>query len=303
MHESEHPGIQSRCRFPGLPGGGVQDIPRPIGLLIVERCVVDEEIGAPDHILDVGQAMDRPGVSGVDDLPPGAGFSHHVTGVDIGLDTLMNDADHLPALETPEERTRGDAERHSPVAVEPARPFVLFQDVPERRGAVERGKRTDGIAIEGHDRAMFEGMPGDGKAPCMPADPLHDIDELIDPGGAVDREGVGPPHERECLDKPEDAEEVIGMPVGDEDGIHGETRPGTHHLLLGTLPAVKEQGVGAPADQDGGGVSLRRREGACCAEEVDVQGLSGYTNHFLNAARLRFASSSVRPSITATPPE
>ncbi|KAF5030399.1 hypothetical protein DSECCO2_638530 [anaerobic digester metagenome] len=144
-------------------------------------------------------------------------------------------------------------------------------------------------------------MSGDREPPGVAVDPLDEIDELLDPGRTVDRERLGSSHERKRLDKPEDAKEVVGMPVGDEDGVNGEPGPGTHHLLLGALPAVEEQGVGAAPDQDAGGVPLRGRERSRRAEEVDVQGLAGYTNHFLNATRLRSASSSVRPSITTRP--
>lgn len=301
MHQSKHPGARSRCRLAGLTCGGVQDFPCAVGLLIVECCIVDKEIGILDHPGGIGEALERPGVSGVDDLPSRARLTHHVAGSDLGLDTVTDDTDRFPALEPPEERTRGDAQCNRLFAVEPARPLILFQDIAKPRDAVERGKRADGIAVEGYNRTVFKGVTGDGKTPHMTADPLHKVDKLSDPGRAVDREGVGSSHERERLNKPEDAEKMVGVPVGDEDGVHGKSGPGTHHLLLGAFPAVEEQGVGAPPDQDGGGVALRRRKRSCCAEEVDVQGLAGYTNHFLNAARLRFASSSVRPSITTAP--
>lgn len=148
---------------------------------------------------------------------------------------------------------------------------------------------------------MLEGVAGDGEAPCVTTDPLYRLDKVMDPGWTVDRKGVGSPHEREGLNETEYAEKVIRVPVSDEDGVHGKTGPGAHHLLLSSFTAVKEQGIGTSPDQNGGRVSLRRWEGAGCAEEVDVQGLAGYTNHFLNAVRLRLASSSVRPSITTAP--
>ena len=104
---------------------------------------------------------------------------------------------------------------------------------------------------------MLEGMSRDGEPPGVAVDPLDVVDELHDPGRAVDRERGGALHVPERLDDPEDAEEVIGVPVRDEDGIDGEPGLRTHHLLLGALPAVEEQGVGAPPDQYAGGVPLR----------------------------------------------
>jgi len=148
---------------------------------------------------------------------------------------------------------------------------------------------------------VLEGVAGDSEPPGVTADLLHEVDELADPERPVDRERLGSSCERKRLDEPEDAEEVVGVPVGDEDGVHGEPGPGAHHLLLGALPAVEEQGIGAPPDQDAGWVPLRRGERPCCPEEVDVKSLAGYTNHFLNAARLRRASSRFRPSITTGP--
>jgi len=134
--------------------------------------------------------LKRAGVSGIDDLPSRARLTHHVTGADLGLDTVVDNPDHLPALQPPEERTWGDAKRNCPFAVEPARSLVLLQDIAETGDPVKRGKRADGIAVERHDRTVFEGMTGDRETARMTADPLHEVDEIMDPGGAVNREGV-----------------------------------------------------------------------------------------------------------------
>jgi hypothetical protein len=123
----------------------------------------------------------------------------------------------------------------------------------------------------------------------------------MDAGGAVDGQGLVPPHEGEGLGEAEGPEEVVRVPVGDEDGVHGKAGPGPHHLLLGPLPAVEEEGIGAPPYHDAREVSLGCREGACGAQEVDVEGLAGQTKHLLNTERLFSASSRLLPSTTTMP--
>ena len=120
--------------------------------------------------------------------------------------------------------------------------------------------------------------------------------ELVGPVGG---EGLGPAVEGEGLDKTRNAEEVVGVPVGDEDGVDEKTGPRPHHLLLRPFAAVEEQGVRAPPDHDAGGVPVRRGQGPGRSEEVHLQGLSGYTNHLLKTSRLFFASSMLRPSLTS----
>ena len=76
------------------------------------------------------------------------------------------------------------------------------------------------------------------------------------PFRAVNGEWFGPPVERHGLDEAEDTEEMVCMPVGDKYCIDGKSAPRTHHLLLRTFAAVKEERVRAPADHDAGRVPL-----------------------------------------------
>ena len=50
----------------------MQDFSCAAALLVVERGVVDQEVGAPDQRGDPGLILDGPRISGVDDLPPRA---------------------------------------------------------------------------------------------------------------------------------------------------------------------------------------------------------------------------------------
>jgi hypothetical protein len=69
---------------------------------------------------------------------------------------------------------------------------------------------------------------------------------------------------------------MICMPVGNEYGIDGESAPGPHHLLLRSLPAVKEKGVRSMPYQDTGRVALGGRQRPGCTEEIDLQGFAAH---------------------------
>ena len=96
----------------------MQDFSCAAALLVVERGVVDQEVGAPDQRGDPGLILDGPRISGVDDLPPRTRLAQHVAGPNLGLDAVADDANRLPALEPTEERARRDTERDRSVTVE-----------------------------------------------------------------------------------------------------------------------------------------------------------------------------------------
>ena len=151
MHQSKHPCAQGCRRLTGLAGGGVQDIPRTVGLLVIEGCIVDEEIGILDHPGNSGQVLEGTCVAGVDYLPPGARFTHHIAGENLGLNAITGDVDRLSALELSEERAWRDAQRNRSFAVESTWSLVLLQDVAKTGDPVERGKCADRVSVEGHD--------------------------------------------------------------------------------------------------------------------------------------------------------
>ncbi len=202
---------------------------------------MDQEVGGGDQLRDpVG---DRPGIPGVDDAPPGPGRAHHVRGADREIPAILLDADRLPALDPAKERPGGDPECDRPLPVEPPGPGVLCKDVPEALHPVIGGKCPDRVAIEPDRGAMRQLDRGERELEAEPGEGPDSGDRLVHPCRAVNRERIGPPHEGEGLYEPRDPEEVIGMPVGHEDGIHEKPGTGPHHLLLGPLPAVEEEGV------------------------------------------------------------
>ena len=59
------------------------------------------------------------------------------------------------------------------------------------------------------------------------------------------------------------------MEVGDEDGLDVEPRAKTHHLALGTLPAVEQHEIALALNGNSTDVAAHRRAGCGSAKEGD----------------------------------
>jgi len=57
------------------------------------------------------------------------------------------------------------------------------------------------------------------------------------------------------MDKAEYPEEMVCVPMGDENGIDRKSAPGPHHLLLCPLSTVKKERVRTAPDQDAGRIT------------------------------------------------
>ena len=85
----------------------------------------------------------------------------------------------------------------------------------------------------------------------------HDLDGLL---SAL--QGHGP-------EEPDDAQEMIGVKMGDEDGLDPETRPVPHHLPLGALAAVEEHQIAFSLHGDAAHIPAHSGPGSGGAEEGD----------------------------------
>src|SRR5690606_13923515 len=75
----------------------------------------------------------------------------------------------------------------------------------------------------------------------------------------------------EGAEQADDAEEVVGVEVGEEDVAEGEAHAVAHHLALGALAAVEQQGLPLAGEREGGDVAVDGGAGGAGAEEGELQ--------------------------------
>jgi len=103
-------------------------------------------------------------------------------------------------------------------------------------------------------------------------DPPEVAEEVRQPRRAVDRDRELAAAERERLQHPRQAEEVVGVEVGEEDLLElDQPDGGAQHLALRALTAVEEELVAAAPHQERARRALRCRHRAARPEEHDVE--------------------------------
>ena len=116
----------------GLARGRVFGLARTLGLLLGERGLVHEHVGA---VGGDDERLARRGVAGEHELAPEPRRAHHLLGA--------HPADALAALQAAEVRARRDPELLRDRGVELPRPGLLDERVPERAAAaVAHGDRS-----------------------------------------------------------------------------------------------------------------------------------------------------------------
>ncbi len=154
-------------------------------------------------------------------------------------------------MKQPEERALGDAELPGLGDVEATEPVLLDERVAEGTSPMLYREGPDLILVA-EDRfsrlhlvdADIETHPLDPELDGGPKRPTR-------AGRAVDGDRILAPLQAHRAHEPGDAQEVIGVEVGDEDPIHAEARGESHHLALRTLAAVEEHGIALSLHEDG----------------------------------------------------
>src|SRR5690349_8859743 len=177
VREREQPDL-GLARDPGrLARGAVAGLERALALLLGERRLVDEQVGAmggdAHHVARRRVARD-------DDPPPRP----------LGPDDLLGPhaVDDLAALQAPEVRAERDAELDGELVVEPARACVLDDRVAEGLHPVADVERADLVAVVDDRLARLELDDVERVAEAAVDDP-HRAHELDRPGRPVDGEG------------------------------------------------------------------------------------------------------------------
>ena len=245
----------------GLPRRRVTGLGGPLGLVVAEAAVVDQDGRA---LGGRGRLGTRRRVPRQDDAAAAPRLAHHVGRTHRALAPL----DLLAALQGPERRPRIDAEPPRGLGIEAARPILLDERVAERPYAVADREGADLVAIVHHGLVVVEldqleriARPAD--------DPLDRLEELDEAARAVDAKRPLAILEVVGLEQAGDPEVMIGMKVGQVDAVELDEPDRAMHLPLRALAAVEQQPLPAAAHEDGCRGPARGRHRAPGPEEDD----------------------------------
>ena len=240
-------------------------LPRTVAVLVEERRLVDEDVGAGEEHAD---CIRRSGVAGVHDGPTGPRRPDELLGLHR---SPVGERDRLPALQGASLGPERDAERVGDRVVEAAGPLALDERVSERGHAVLDGKRADVVAVARQDVAGAKLDELDGVRELPEHLPERGV-EVAEPGRPVDGERHVAHPQRERLEHPWQAEVVVGVEMRDEDLLEvDEADRRAQELALGSLAAVEEHPVAATPDEQGRGSAPGGRCAGRGAEEDDVE--------------------------------
>jgi hypothetical protein len=259
MRQGEQPHLGVGRHLRGLPRGAVQRQRGAVGLVVRERRLVDEHVGAMRRDDD---GVGRRGVARDDDPAPGARLAHDLLGRHAG--------DRLPPLQAPEVGARRHAQPLRQLGVEATRPRVLEQRVAERGAAMAHGERDDLQVVAAHRLVGLE--VADRQAVARAAvDRPQALEQRGRAGRPVDGERLLAVAQLEGLQHARQPEPVVGVQVGEKDvGQVGEP-DGAHELALRALAAVDEDALAAAPHEQRRKPAPRRRNGARGAREEERQ--------------------------------
>ena len=206
------------------------------------------------------------GVAAVDDEAAGAGGADDL----VGVDGAAVDLDALAVVEAAPERALGDAELAGDLRVEASQARVLGEGVAEAAAAV-RGAEGDDVVRAALDAlAGVEAADVDAEGDALDAE-LHRLAEgVLGAAGGPEAHRLLAALEAEGAQQADDAEEVVGVEVGEEDVVEGEAGAVAHHLALGALAAVEHQQLALALDDERADVAAHGGAGGGGAEEGDA---------------------------------
>ena len=167
------------------------------------------------------------------------------------------------------ERPLRNAQLARPLGVEPPQPGVLGQRVADGVGPVLGLEDHDVVFValepvarlhlHDLDRKLVRSMP---TVSMPPEDPLR-------APRAVEHHRRGAVLQAHGPEQAGDAEDVVGVIVGEEDLAEGEADPVPHHLPLGALAAVEEDRLAFALQRETGDVAVDGGTGGAGAEKGD----------------------------------
>src|SRR5207237_1805334 len=153
---------------------------------------------------------------------------------------------------------------------------VLFHEVTDRRRAAMLSRKgADVVAIalliarrsDRVSRLHFADL--DRKRYALDAELHRRGQNFLGAFGAVEKQRLGTALQAERADQPDDAEEVIGVKVREEDLGEREAHAVAHHLALGAFAALQQKRFALSVDSQSRNVSLDGGPGRRRAKERD----------------------------------
>jgi hypothetical protein len=164
-------------------------------------------------------------------------------------------------MQLPEQRPLGNSEPASAIDVEPAGTCLLDQRESKRAGSVVRRKGLDPVSIESDscpDRKLAHlERKREAISSCVRRRPKG-ITSIVRP---PDHQFFGAPLKTQGPKKPREPEIVVRVEMSDEDLFESESDTESHHLPLGTFPAVEQIQVALALHRKRGDVSTNSRPG------------------------------------------
>src|SRR5207237_6194657 len=198
--------------------GRVSGIPRALALLFAKSCFVHQEIGARRGIDGRGAG---PRVAGENEQPARACFTDKAVGRQA---SAVGKLDRFTLGQSSPEWALGDAGRFRLLDVKASAADVLFQDVADRGSTAMLGRKgADVVAIalliaRRADRVSclhFGDL--DWKRNALDAQLHGGAEHFLGAFWAIEEQGLRPPLKTERANQSDDAEEVIGVKVREED--------------------------------------------------------------------------------------
>jgi hypothetical protein len=228
----------------------------PLALLFRERRFVNEEVRPVSHL---DYLRTGPGVTRIDELPSRPGRTDQLLG---GHHAAVRQCHRLALVDLSPERTLGDSKLASAIGIEAAQPDVLAEGVPDGIRAM--------VGLVDQDVVLLARQ-------TVPGAELHDLDRELGPldshvgqpandlvrgPGTVNDHWLLPILQAQRPDEAGDAKDVVGVIVGEKDFAEGEADPVPHHLPLGALAAIEQDGLprGAPRGPKRSGRLWDRRQ-------------------------------------------
>jgi len=237
----------------------------PFLLLGGEGPVVDEHVGVGRDLED---RPARPGVAGEDDAPAGPRRPDDVRGLDT---PAVIEDDCFAMLERAEERPFRNRERAGSLEVEPPRPRSFDEGVAVRRDPVAHAEDAYRVAVP-LERLAGADLDQGERVGQTAEDALERGEELLEPGGSVNRERQLAAAQRKRLQHPRQAEVVVRVVVGEEDlGQLDEPDGGAKQLSLRAFATVEKQPFSTAPHERGGRAPARRRDRAGGPEEDEIE--------------------------------
>jgi hypothetical protein len=175
----------------------------------------------------------------------------------------------LAAVQPAPERALRYAELARPVRVEAAEPGVLGDREADSVDPVLGGEDDEVVTVPLETVAGADLDDVDRELVALDAEGHRGAEHLACALRAVERHRLGAVLEPHGPQESGDAEDVIGVVVGEEDFAEREADPVAHHLPLGALAAVEEEHLPFAVHREAGDVAVERRRRGAGAEEGD----------------------------------